>query len=133
MKRVALSALAVFVFVFAYDFLIHGILLMGQYEATSEVWRPQEEAQMIFMMLSQLMFAIVLSAIFRLNYEGKGIGEGIRFGLYIGLLIASLDIGRYCYLPVPLSLVAMWFLANILKCTGAGVVLSATYRGSETV
>ena len=63
-----------------------------------------DDQKMVAMMLSQLFFSIAFVFLFSKNYEAKGVSEGARFGLYAGLLIATLDIGAYCYLPIPLSL-----------------------------
>ena len=83
-----LTIIAVFVAIFAADFLIHNILLKAEYEATAHLWRPQDEFNMVYMFLSQFSFAVIAVYIFGLNYEEKGIAEGIRFGLYLGLLFS---------------------------------------------
>lgn len=126
-QRYVISALVTFVFVALYEFLVHGYLLMDIYTQTKELWRPQEESNMIFMFASQLGFAAVAAYIFTLHYEDKGIGEGVRFGLYIGMLIGAIDIGTYSYLPIPMVLMLSWVLASLLKGLGSGVVLSLVY------
>lgn len=132
-KRYVISVIAVFVFVFAYEFLVHGYLLKCIYEQTAELWRSHEEHKMIFILLSYICFAAVAAYIFTCNYEGKGIGEGARFGLYIGLLLGSVEIGTYSYLPISLILMVSWVAAAILKGVGSGIVLSLTYKKRESV
>lgn len=127
-QRYVISVLVMFVFVFFYDFLVHGFLLNDIYAQTKELWRPEEEYNMFVMTMSQLGFSAVLAYIFTLNYEGKGIGEGIRFGLYMGMLLGVIEIGKYSYMPIPMVLMLSWVLAALLIGLGSGVVLSLVYK-----
>lgn len=127
-QRYVISVLATFVFVFLYEFLVHGYLLRDLYEQTALLWRPEEEYKMLVMSMSQLGFSAVLAYIFILHYEGKGIGEGIRFGLYIGMLLGVIELGKYSYMPIPMVLMLSWVLAALLIGLGSGVVLSLVYK-----
>ena len=127
-KRYVISLFVVFAFVFSYEFLVHGFLLQDIYTQTAQLWRPEEESNMLFLFTSQLCFSAVFAYIFTLNYEGRGIGEGIRFGLYIGMLLGSIEIGTYCYMPIPMVLMLSWVLASLLKGLGSGVILSLVYK-----
>lgn len=95
---------------------------------TAQLWRPEADYKMIVMVMSQLGFSAALAYIFTLNYEGKGIGEGIRFGLYIGMLLGAIEFGKYSYMPIPLMLMLSWVLAALLIGLGSGVVLSLVYK-----
>lgn len=127
-QRYVISVLATFVFVFLYDFLVHGFLLKDFYAQTAQLWRSEEEYKMPVMLMSEFGFSAVLAYIFTLNYEGKGIGEGVRFGLCIGMLLGAIEIGKYSYMPVPIILMLSWVLAALLTGLGSGVVLSLVYR-----
>jgi len=130
-RRYIIASICVFVFVFVFEFIVHAILLMGVYEETAHLWRPQGGIYMLFMTLSQLSFAFVMAFIFTRHFENKGIKEGVRFGLYMGLLLATPEIGTYCYMPIPLYLTIAWVLAAIGKGVGSGIVLSRVYRSSQ--
>jgi len=127
-QRYVISLFVVFVFVSLYEFLVHGFLLKGIYTQTAALWRPEGEGNMLFIFASQFGFSAVLAYIFTLNYEGKGIGEVVRFGLYIGMLLGSIVIGTYCYMPIPMVLMLSWVLASLLKGLGSGVILSLVYK-----
>lgn len=127
-QRYVISVLVTFVFVFLYEFLVHGYLLMDLYTQTKELWRPEEEYKMPVMFMSQFGFSAILAYIFTLNYEGKGVGEGIRFGLYIGMLLGAIEIGKYSYMPIPIILMLSWVLTSLLLGLGSGVVLSLVYK-----
>lgn len=127
-QRFAISVVAVFIFVFVLEFVVHGILLKETYESLAHLWRPEAEMKSAFMFISQILFSIMISFIFTRNFEGKGVQEGVRFGVMIGLLLGSIDIATYCYMPIPLTLTLSWFGASVLKCLGAGVLLTFTYK-----
>lgn len=128
MSRFVLAVLVAFAVIFGYDYLVHGVLLHDQYSATSQLWRAQAPEYMIVMAASQFLFAIMFVFIFTRNYENMGIPEGLRYGFYIGLLIAALDLGAYAYLPVPFMIVLSWMAASLIKGLLIGAVTAAVYR-----
>jgi len=127
-KNFILATAAVFAFVFAYEFILHGHLLKGIYQETAHLWRAKEDYNIVFILLSQLGFSAMLVFIFTRNYENKGLKEGLRFGLYIGLLLAAIEIGKFCYMPVPLWLVLTWAAGMLVKSIGAGAIASLIYK-----
>jgi hypothetical protein len=135
-KRFIGALLVTFAFIFAFNWVFHGILLMDTYKATPELWRPMPEAgakaeptiYCYVMMVSQALMAFMLTFIFTRNYEGNGVGEGVRYGLYIGLLLATVNLGQFAYMPIEFTLAASWMLGSILTGLGSGVLMSLIYR-----
>lgn len=128
-KRWLMASVAAFAFIFVSEFVVHGVLLQGLYEATSQLWRSHEDTNMAVMFMSQCLFAAGLAWLFTRNYEAGGIGEGLRFGLYVGVVLGAIELGKYAYMPVPGTLVAVWVAsAMLIKGVGAGTVLSLVYR-----
>lgn len=130
-KRFIMAVVAAFAFVFVFEWVYHGVLLMDTYQATSDMWRPmgEEFSQYCAAKMASTFFMVFMMAyIFTCHYEGKGIGEGVRYGLYIGLLLAARDLGAYAYMPVEFSLVASWMLGALLTGLGAGATLAMVYR-----
>lgn len=128
MKRFMLAFVVTFAFVFLFEGLWHGVMMVPMYEATSEVWRPPAESSMAFLILGQLLYALLISYVFTRNYEAGGIAEGLRFGLLMGLLVASIQVGTYSYLPIPVSITLLWVLAEVIKGLGAGAILALVYK-----
>ena len=130
MIRFALAALAVFVFTFLFDFLVHGVLLQQTYKDLASIWRPEAEMQslMPLMTLVQALMALVLAFIFTRNFEDKGIGEGARYGFYMGVFLAVPQIGAYVFMPIPVSLAAAWAGQAIAWGLLAGIILSLIYK-----
>jgi len=57
------------------------------------------------------------------------IGQGLRFGLYAGLLVAfPQSLVWYVVLPIPFVLAAGWFAGTLADCLVAGAVVGLTYR-----
>ncbi len=127
-KRFIISSIAVFVFVFLFEWLAHGVILKGIYDQTAQLWRPEVEHKMVYLFLSQICFSVIAVFIFTRNYEGKGIGEGLRYGLYVGLVLGSVQLATYSFMPIPLVLMLGWVAAGMLKGLGSGVVSSLVYR-----
>ncbi len=130
MKRFVMAALGVFVFLFVFEYLWHGVGMQGLYKQTASVWRPEKEMRQYFglVIITQLAFAFVFVFIFTRNYEGKGVGEGLRYGTFMGLFMAVMQVGVYPYLPIPFSIAALWFIGSLILGIGAGVVVSLIYR-----
>jgi hypothetical protein len=103
---------------------------MPQYEATMSLWRPmaEMEAMMPMCIAIKLAMSLIITYIFTRNYEAKGVGEGARFGLYIGLLLGVVQFAGYTYLPMPMSLAVAWFITGVAYGVGAGIVASLVYK-----
>ncbi|MFT5171095.1 MAG: hypothetical protein ACI9BD_000867 [Candidatus Marinamargulisbacteria bacterium] len=127
MKKLGLACLGVFVFVFAFDFIVHGNMLKGLYEATASAWRPMDEHDMRFMMASQLLFAVFLTYFF-VKLGKTGMSDGIMYGLAIGTVLGAVQLGTYCYLPIPLSLTLAWVAAAVVKSVGCGAIAAKIYK-----
>jgi len=132
-KKALGAVVAVFAVFFVLDILVHGFALMGLYEQTVSVWRPEEQMQKLryLMNIGQLLFAVVFVWIYGKGYESNkpGVGQGIRYGLYVGLLVVAFqNFVWYVVLPIPFALVLAWMVAPIVKCLAAGVAVGALYN-----
>lgn len=127
MKSMILSGIAAFVFVFLFEFLVHGILLTGQYDATMSVWRPQDESNMAVMLLSQFLYALAVAFFYPIVGSDKECKKAAPFGFGLGLVMAMPQIATYCYLPIPLSLSLMWAGASFAKAFGSGFIVGKVF------
>ncbi len=131
-KRLGMAIAAVFVFIMATDFLVHGNLLTDTYMATAPLWREKAEMQnyMGWMMLGQALASAMLVFIFAKGYENKGWMEGVRFGWYAFLLMISHTLIQYATTPVPAVLLWAWIGLMFVQAIGAGTISSLIYRRS---
>jgi len=67
MKTCLLSFIAVYVFIMAYTFLVHGVLLKADYEAYASLWRPMEEMMSLgyICWLAHAVMAAVLTCLYK--------------------------------------------------------------------
>ena len=101
MKKVLIGFVVTFILLEVLDILIHGVILMSVYQATQNVWRPDMMQKMWILHIVKIVVALLVAFIFSKGYEGKGIMEGLRYGLYIGVLMSiGMAYGTYandCY------------------------------------
>lgn len=129
MKRFVIASITVFLVIQGIDWLVHGLFLSGWYSQITGLWRANMMDLMWVMVLGSLFFSFMFVFIFTKGYEGKGIAEGIRYGLYVGLLIfVSGMFGQYAMYPIPLGLALIWICYGVLEMMVAGAVTAALYR-----
>jgi hypothetical protein len=109
-------------------FLIHGVILQSTYEATKDVWRADMESLMWIYHVLAIIGAFFLTLIFSKGYEGKGIAEGVRYGLYIGIWMSSgMAYGSYSMINIPYSLALQWFFYGLIEYVIYGIILAMVY------
>ena len=127
-KRYVLATIAAFIFIFVFEWLWHGMLMKGMYEATKEVWRPEDPSLMVYIFASQFLFAVVLTYIYTLIGKHLPCKRGVAFGFFAGLLMAMPNLGAYAYMPIPLTIPLMWMLSMVVECLGAGIIIATIYK-----
>lgn len=131
------AAVPVFLFIFAADFLVHGVWLKPLYEQTAALWRTEAEMQgyMGYCLALHALLALLITALFRkckqactpVPADGKKpcpVKGGLCFGITIGLLLAVLDAKAYIYMPISGELAIKWFFSGMLNGIGSGLILS---------
>ena len=130
-KKWIITSLVVFVAATILDFIIHVLILSEAYEATSHLWRPEAEMNqmMAIMWFSGLIFSFLFVFVFAKGYEGRGIMEGVRFGLIIGIFfMLPMSLGNYAAMPIPFSLALNWFILGIIEFIILGVLAALLYK-----
>ena len=130
-KSFGLAFLACFVVSQVLGFLIHGVWLAPTYESLASVWRPNAEMESLMgvMPLTAAVLVFAFCYIFTKGYEGKGVMEGVRYGLWVALLCAipqSFD--SFVIYPVPLSLAVKWAASGVAYFVILGAVLALIYK-----
>lgn len=128
-KRLLLASLAVFVTFQALDYVIHGLILGASYEATSELWRPDMMEKMWIMYLTGVALSLLFVYIFAKGFQGKGIMEGVRYGIVMAFLLAVVvNVNQYVAYPLPGDLLVKWIIFGFIEIVIAGVVASLVYK-----
>jgi hypothetical protein len=122
---------ACYVVLHALGFLIHGVLLDSSYQAQAAVFRPKAEmdGMMWMMFVNSAIYLWVFCYVFTKGYENKGLMEGVRYGVLMGLLISVMGAwDAYVVYPIPHTLALKWFVSGMVVWTALGVVMALVYK-----
>jgi len=128
-KRFIWASLAVFAAFEVIDMIVHGVILSKTYMALANLWRPDMMSKMWLMHLGSFVLAFLFTYIFIRGYENKGLAEGARYGIIIGLF-ANIPYAFYEYAmyPLPLSLCLTWFVYGMIEFVICGALAAAIYK-----
>ena len=132
-KKFIIAVVAVFIFFSAFDYVFHEILLKSAYEATSNLWRPDEVMDQYFMwfMLGQFIFTLGFVALFTKAFKRGGIAEGAIFGLLLSILfIGNLSIW-HAVLPSTGGLIINWIFGTTIVLILAGIIVAFIYKNKS--
>ena len=133
-KNLLVPGLAVFVVFQVLDFLNHGILLAPYYEASSDLWRSNDEvmSNMWIMLPVGLVWAFIFVYIFSFVRKAAGIGDGVRFGFCMGLFVSlPMALNTYATMPVPIQLSLGWLAGGIANNVVCGAVAALVYKPGQ--
>lgn len=129
-----LPAIAVFITIFVFEWVFHGILMKSSYEATAALWRPEAAMQSMFWVCitRQAVMALAIAALYvcskglcaDMTCKTSRTKKGLKFGFLVGLLLGISQFGAYAYLPIPLNLALSWLGGEIVLGLLIGLVLS---------
>jgi len=84
-----------------------------------------------WMLLCQLLIAIVIVVIWAMGFAGRDLGTGARFGFLMGLSMQAWAIAFYVVAPLPGEIAAKWFFSGVLQGVILGVIVAAIYRSTN--
>lgn len=132
-KRFIIAVIVLFLCFQVLDFIIHFIILGPTYQEYKDLWRTDMMSKMWIMYATSFVLSILFVYIFAKGYEGKGLAEGIRYGIVIGLLINSLGaFNQYAVYPVSFSLALKWFIYGMIEFIICGIVVAVLYKHKKT-
>ena len=131
-KKFWIGLVLVFITMGVLSFLIHGVFLSQTYQQKQVTAIMRPEAEMMGMMwiyyVVYLVQSFILTVAFAKMYTGDGMMGGIRFGLSMGLLLATpMAYASYAMYPLPYELALQWFIYGMLEYVAIGIILSFVY------
>ena len=127
-KKVLLGFVAVFVVVAILEWIVNTVLMASAYAQMADLLRPEEEIKVWLIVICWIFFAFFFTFIFFKGYEGKGILEGVRYGLYIGGMVAiPVAYMTYATMPIPYGLAFQWWVYLTIESVVAGSVLALIF------
>jgi len=132
-KKVWVGAVLVFVLFGLLDYLVHNTLMSSTYQplAESGVFRGADDNKVYIFFINRAIQAFIFALVFSKGYEAKGMAEGVRYGLYMGVFLAlGFAYGTYAMFPLPYELAMKWFVYEVVQWILAGVLI-AQYWGMK--
>jgi len=131
-KKYLIAVIVVFVVYSALAYVIHNVVLAPDYAAMSATLRSESDflKRMPLLYLANLIFAMAFCLIYAKGYEpGKNwLGQGLRFGLMAGLLLAPLALTEYVVYPVPGTVALQWILYGYLQVIVSALFAAGLYQ-----
>jgi len=129
LRKVLLPTLVVTVAWGVLDFIMHGLLLRGQYAATPALWRPMGEMKMGVMYFAVFISALAFAAIYHKFVRPKTTGNAILFGVWFGIGHGiAFGYGSYAVMPIPYTMALTWFLGTVVEAAVAGMIVGALVK-----
>jgi hypothetical protein len=134
-KKFLVAWLVLFVVWMLGSFIVHGMLLYGDYAALPHLFRPEADAQNYFpfMLLAHVVMAGAFVWIYTRGLEPKPwLAQGLRFGLAIALSsVAPFYTIYYAVQPMPGSVVMKQIVFDSIVLLILGAVVAFLYRGEK--
>ena len=130
-KKWVIASLVIFVVDQVLSILFHSVIMIGVYEATAHLWRPMEEMGRLMWMgwVSGLIWSFLFVFVFAKGYEGKGLLEGVRFGLLIGVFFGlPMSLGTYMSMPITGGIATAWLIYTVVDTIILGILAAVLYK-----
>lgn len=131
-KRFIGTSILVFIVIEVINFLVHGVIFTKAYASLGALWRPDMMSKMWIIHVGYLILSFIFTYIFIKGYENKGVMEGVRYGIIIGLF-ANIPYAFFEYgmFPLPFALCLGWFIFGMIEYIFCGMIAAATYKPRE--
>lgn len=133
-KTFWLGFLVIYVVWQVIGYLTHNVLLAEHYALLTDTFRPPAEIEdnMWLLWVSSAIMLYLFCQIFTAGYQGKGVAEGMRFGLLLGLFLSVPSaIDSYVIYPITPAIAGIWFMTGVIGFVIVGAIFAAIYRPSR--
>jgi hypothetical protein len=135
-KKFFIAWLVVFIAWFLGSFVVHGVLLHGDYASLTSLFRPEADAQQFFpfMILAHVLMSGAFVWIYSRGSEAKPwAAQGVRFGIAVALLsTVPLYMIYYVVQPMPGGVVVKQVIFDSVLNVVLGLIVAFMYRGDYT-
>jgi len=132
-KKFWIAFIVIFIVYEITNFIVHALILGSTYmsEEVALLFRPPAvlDSTMWLRLFTELVWSFFFTFIFVKGYENKGVMEGIKFGIYIGLFYSFVwAYQSYWMYPMPYSLALQWFIFGLIQCIILGILAAMIYK-----
>jgi len=130
-KRFIAAGLVIFVVTQVMGYVIDNFILKSMYDSLKGLWRPDMMSKIWVMYIMGLLFSLMFTYVFIKGREGKGIQEGVRYGIIIWLfVIVPMYHSMWVVFPIPYMLILKWTLYGLLTALIGGILAAVIYKPS---
>ncbi len=127
-QKYVIASIGAFVWLMLYGFVMYNYVVADYMASVTPDGLARVPQDMIAITVGALIQAFALGLIYTKNHEGKGAGEGVRFGLMIAVFVAGMYTLMYGVMNYDLQGTLVGTAVDGLMYVGAGVVLSLLYK-----
>lgn len=132
-KKFWIAFLLVFVAYLATNILIHTVILGDTYlkpEVQNSMRSDAEMGRYFWVrIVTIVVFSFFFTYIFAKGYEGKGLMEGVRYGVFIAIFfffVTSFEV--LIIFPIPYFIVWYWIIAGFVQSVFMGIIAALVYK-----
>lgn len=132
-KAFWLPAIVAFAVLAVLDFVIHSLILRGDYATTGLVRSP---VNVPLILVGEFVFAVLFTWIYTKGYEPSKppVGQGVRYGLALGLLYwGAGSLIHLAVIPVSGALAVKWIVFGVIEMAIVGAVVASLYKPAAEV
>jgi hypothetical protein len=131
-KRFWLASAVVYVVYNGLDILISKVFMKGANDALQSLWRADLMSRMWVMYVVGALVSVLFTYIFVKGREGKGVSEGVRYGIIIWLF-TSLPMGAmlWVFLPIDFSIFLQGLISSLFEMLIIGILVAVIYKPLE--
>lgn len=134
-KSFIITCVVLYVVAAVLGYVMHEMWLGATYDALADIWRPEAEMQdkQWIMFITGAVWVVIFTYMFVRGREGRGVMEGVRYGVLIGLFYhLTMAYDSYVVYPIPYTLALQWFIGGLITAVILGVVAALIYKPAST-
>src|SRR6266542_657182 len=124
MKRFIVAFIAAYVFMFAWGWLLNGVLLKDVYAETPNLWRSQSEMMSLFhwIIIGQGLVIFAFVMIYACGFAGGVVADGIRLDILLEIAAIGMRLAIYPVLPFPAKLIIYGSASGLIEIVIVGAI-----------
>jgi hypothetical protein len=130
MKRFIFAFVAAYIFMFAWGWVLNGVVLKDVYAETPNIFRPQSEMMSLFhwILIGQAILILAFILIYASGFAGGGVSAGIRLGILLEIAAIGSRMAIYAVQPFPGKLLVYGSMSGLVEMVIVGAIVGALYK-----
>ncbi len=130
MRKYVFAVLATWVFVFAYETLVHGLALSPVYGEHKALFRPAEEGVTLLpgLITGHLFLAIGIVGLICWIGKAQSLGHAAQIGVFMGFTYGDgTAIMQFVAMPMSLTLAILWAVIEVVELALGAIVARVAF------